>query len=191
MTAFTVRGPPGESAVGVGVTEEGEEEGKPTRPMLCADATSGAVGGRTGGKSQGAPPWVSAFDGSIGGQEAASQSAPPWVSAFDNSIGGQEAASFDASIPTGRGVIDAAGAQPGESVCDVDRAPVSREGYTGVARTSESPAWGTLRSFVAVFTTLEGNARTERVNVQYFLPFLPLSFLLFLPPCLGWHSEAP
>ena len=82
------------------MTEEGEEEGKPTRPTLCADSEPEIV------------------------------------------------ASFDASFPTGRSVIEAAGAQPGDII-------------PGDA--------------------LEGNARTERVNVQYFLPFFPF-FLLFLPP---------
>ena len=81
------------------------------------------------------------------------------------------------------GAIDEQG---GGRACDEDRPPVSRRGYTGVARTSESPVEGTFRYFVAFFED-----STERANVQYFLPFFPLSFLCFLPPLSGWHSDAP
>ena len=114
-----------------------------------------------------------------------SQGAPPWVSAAWRMgatwrIGRWDAVAFGATLPTGRGVSEGAEETEGGGACDADRAPVSREGCTGVARTSESPARGTFRFFVAVF-----DGGTERVNVQYFLPFFPLSFLCFLPPWLG------
>ena len=112
-----------------------------------------------------------------------SQGAPPWVSA-SWLIGA--ALRIGSSLPTGRGVSEAVEEHGGGRACDEDRAPVSRRGYTGVARTSESPVEGTFRSFVAFF-----DDGTERDNVQYFLPFFPLSFLLFLPPPLGWQFDAP
>ena len=112
-----------------------------------------------------------------------SQGAPPWVSA-SWLIGA--ALRIGSSLPTGRGVSEAVDEQGGGRACDEDRPPVSRRGYTGVARTSESPVEGTFRYFVAFF-----DDSTERANVQYFLPFFPLSFLLFLPPPSGWQFEAP
>ena len=121
--------------------------------------------------SQGAPPWVSAS----------------WLIGAALRIGRTvPRGAMDDSLPTGRGVSEAVGEHGGGRACDEDRAPVSRRGYTGVARTSESPTRGTFRSFVAAF-----DGGTERDNVQYFLPFFPLSFLCFLPPLSGWHSDAP
>ena len=59
------------------------------------------------------------------------------------------------------------------------RAPVSREGYTGAARVSESPAWGTLRSCVA---SLDRHrffpTNCKGVDASHQLPFFLLPFSL-------------
>ena len=65
-----------------------------------------------------------------------------------------------------------------EGACVFARAPVSREGYTGVARVSESPAWNTLRSFVASFTTrgCVFNVSGGLTDPSQYPPFFPFFF---------------
>ena len=101
--------------------------------------------------------------------------------------------------PTGRGKVAEAAAEP-EGECVISSTPVAREGYTGAARESESPARGTLRSSEASLgkhrffpARRKGGVASHHDPFLFFEPlFLPPFLFCFDPPSAELpHSFAP